>query len=113
MYKFQAKLTADGYCDNRAAGFCATATKLPNKEHGLAALCVKNNILNIYDVDLKNNLGKLLYKIELNKTENLKIKSGLFFIFLKFDYLNNKYSFTNIAGVKYALDIIKEEADKR
>ena len=29
MAKFQDKLIADGYCDNRGAGFCATATKLP------------------------------------------------------------------------------------
>lgn len=30
MTKFQEKLVADGYCDERGAGFCATATKLKN-----------------------------------------------------------------------------------
>lgn len=32
MSKFQEKLIANGYCDNRGAGFCATATILPCEE---------------------------------------------------------------------------------
>ncbi len=41
MNKFQMKLVEDGYCDERGAGFCATATKLPRGEYGIVCLRVK------------------------------------------------------------------------
>ena len=54
MSKFQEKLIANGYCDNRGAGFCAKATYLRYAIgwEGLVALCVKGNNLDIYDVDI-------------------------------------------------------------
>ena len=67
MSKFQDKLIADGYCDGRGAGFCATATRLPRGECGIVALCVHGNYLNLYDVDMRSNLGELVYKVELKK----------------------------------------------
>lgn len=109
MAKFQDKLIADGYCDNRGAGFCATATKLPKGEYGSVALCVKGSILHLYDVDLKSNIGDLLYEIDLKKIENLHIKTGIFNQVLRFEYEGNKYSFTNFVGVKPALKVIQEE----
>ena len=51
MSKIPEKWIAGGYCDERAAGFCATATKLPKGEYGMVALCVKGNKLSLYDVD--------------------------------------------------------------
>lgn len=113
MSKFQDKLIADGYCDNRGAGFCATATKLPEGEYGMVALCVNGNRLNLYDVDMRSNLGDLLYSVELKRVENLKIKTGLFSQVLRFDYNGTLYSFTNFAGVKPALKVIEEEANNR
>lgn len=113
MAKFQDRLVADGYCDSRAAGFCATATKLPRGEYGFVALCVNGSKLNLYDVvDMKSNLGELLYEIDLKQIENLKIKSGFFSQILKFEYAGLVYSFTNFAGVKPALKVIEEEASK-
>jgi hypothetical protein len=113
MAKFQEKLIADGYCDNRGAGFCATATKLPKGEYGLVALCVNGNKLNLYDVDMRSNLGDLLYVVDLKQIENLKIRAGIFSQVLKFNYNGSAYSFTNFLGVKPALKVIEEEASNR
>lgn len=103
----------DGYCDERGAGFCATATQLPRGEYGLVALCVKGNILSIYDVDIRSNIGELLYTIEMKKIEKLKNIFVLFGRTLKLTYKGDLYSFTNIAGVKEALSVIEEESKKQ
>lgn len=113
MSKFQEKLIADGFCDARGAGFCATATKLPRGEYGMVALCVNGSKLSLYDVDMRSNLGELLYEVDLKKAENLKIKSGIFSQVLKFEYEGAVYSFTNFVGVKPALKIIEEEVSNR
>jgi hypothetical protein len=113
MTKFQEKLIADGYCDGRGAGFCATATKLPNGEYGVIALCVKENWLRLYDVDMKSNLGALVYEVDLKRIENLKIKAGILSQILKFEYEGMVYSFTNFVGVKPALQVIEDEASRR
>ena len=110
MSKFQEKLIADGYCDDRGAGFCATATQLPKGEYGMVALCVKGNTLSLYDVDMGSNLGQLLYAVELKQIENLKIRCNLFSQVLKFTYQGCTYAFTNVLGVKPALKVIEEEA---
>lgn len=111
MGKFQDNLVADGYCDSRGAGFCATATRLPNGEYGIVALCVKGNNLNLYDIDMKSNIGELLYTVELKNIENLKIRAHFFSQVLKFDYQGSRFSFTNFLGVKPSLKVIEEEAN--
>ena len=113
MSKFQEKLIADGFCDARGAGFCATATKLPRGEYGMVALCVNGSSLNLYDVDMKSNLGQLLYTVDLKKAENLKIRTGIFSQVLKFECDGSVYSFTNFVGVKPALKVIEEEVNNR
>lgn len=113
MSKFQDKLIADGYCDDRGAGFCATATNLPNGEYGLVALCVNGSNLNLFDVDMRNNLGALLYTVDLKQIEKLKIRTGFFTQILKFEYNGYPYSFTNFFGVKPILKVIEEESSKR
>lgn len=112
MGKFQDNLVADGFCDNRGAGFCATATKLPNGEYGIVALCVNGSNLNLYDVDMKSNIGELLYEVNLKQIENLKIRAGIFSQALKFEYNDADFSFTNFVGVKPALKVIEEEAKR-
>lgn len=113
MAKFQDKLIADGYCDNRGAGFCATATKLPRGENGIVALCVNGSTLNLFDVDMKSNIGELLYAVDLKQIENLKIRAGIFSQVLKFEHNGSAFSFTNFVGVKPALKVIEEEAENR
>lgn len=112
MTKFQEKLVAEGYCDNRGAGFCATATRLPRGERGIVALCVNGNLLNLYDADMRSNLRELLYSVELSKIQNLKIRAMLLSQVLKFTYEGCEYAFTNFIGVKPALKVIEEESKK-
>ena len=64
--------------------------------------------LNLYDVDLKSNIGQLLYTVNLKKIENLKIRTGFFSQVLKFEYNGEAYSFTDFVGVKPALKVIEE-----
>lgn len=85
MSKFQDGLIANGHCDERGAGFCATATRLPGGECGL---------------------------VELRKVENLKIRASLFSQVLRFTYQGDEYAFTNFFGVKPALQVIEEESRK-
>ena len=113
MSKFQDRLIADGYCDSRGVGFCATATELPKGEYGMVALCLNGNILTLYDVDMRSNLGAQLYTVELNRVENLKIKTGLFSQSLKFEFDGGVYAFANLNGLKAALKTIEEEVNKR
>lgn len=113
MSKLQDKWIAEGYCDNRGAGFCATATVLPQGEYGMVALCVKGSKLNLFDVDMRSNIGELLYTVDLKKIEGLKIRAGFFSQVLKFEYDGFIYSFTNFLGVKPALKVIAEEASNR
>ena len=113
MGKYQEKLIAEGYCDPRGAGFCAKATRLPRGEYGIVALCVVDKWLNLYDVDLKSNIGQLLYTVNLKQIENLKIRTGFFSQVLKFEYNGEAYSFTDFVGVKPALQVIEEEANNR
>lgn len=110
--KFQQKLIDQGYCDERGAGFCATATRLPGGESGMVALCVKGNTLSMYDVDMKSNIGACVYTVELSKIEGLKIKCNFLSQVLRFIYKGNEYSFTNFLGVKPALEVIKSESEK-
>lgn len=114
MSKFQDKLVADGYCDDRGAGFCARATKLSGKGgYGIVALCVKGHILSLYDVDLKSNIRGLLDTVDLKKLHDLKIRAGIFSQVLKFEYEGAQYSFTDFVGVRPALKVIQEESENR
>ena len=108
MAKFQDKLIADGYCDARGAGFCATATSLPGGVYGMVALCVREHVLYLYDVDMRGNIGELLHEIPLERIENLKIRTGFFSQVLRFEYEGAVFSFTNFVGVKPALEVIRQ-----
>lgn len=111
MSRFQDNLIAKGYCDERGAGFCATATELPNGEYGIVALCVSGNTLRIYNVvDMKSNLGQLMYCVQLSQIKNLKIRTSVFSQVLRFTFESNVYSFTNFLGVKPALKVIEDES---
>lgn len=108
---FQQRMISEGYCDSRGAAFCATATQLTDG-YGMVLLCVKDNILNLYDVDMKSNVKQLLYSIELCRIEKLKIRAGILSQVLRFEYEGNTYSFTDFVGVKPALKVIEQEANK-
>lgn len=80
----------------------------------MVALCVREHALYIYDVvDMKSNIGGLLYEIPLERIENLKIRAGFFSQVLRFEYEGAVFSFTNFVGVKPALEVIGKEAARR
>lgn len=53
-----------------------------------------------------------MYSVTLSKTENVKIKSGIFSQVLRFEYHGDEFSFNNFVGVKPALKVIEEEIGK-
>ena len=112
MGKYQEKLLAMGLCDERMAAFCATATNLPRGEYGMVLLAVKGNMLSLYDVDMKSDPQDLLYTIPLNEIENLKYSTFVLTAQLKFTWKGEGFRFTNFAGVKSALEVIKTESQK-
>ena len=57
--------------------------------------------------------GELLHEIPLERIENLKIRTGFFSQVLRFEYEGAVFSFTNFAGVKPALEVIRQEAARR
>lgn len=111
MPKFSEVMREQGLCDVRGAAFCATATALPNGEVGIVALCVRGHRLYLYDVvDLKSELGELLYTVELPEIRDLKIRMRLLKQLLRFTWRGDTFAFTNFLGVRDALNVIKEES---
>lgn len=113
LSKFQQKLVDEGYCDERGAGFCATATRFPGGVYGFVCLCVKGNLLTFYDVDIKSELKDRLFQVRLSEITDLKIRMNIFTQKLQFRYGDDLFSFTNFLGVRPALDTIKEESMKK
>ena len=112
MNKVQQRWFEEGYCDERGAAFCANATRLPDGNFGIVCLCVKGNVLSIYDVDMRNNIKELLFNLTLNQIEGLKIRAGIFSQKLYFVYNGGEFCFTNFIGVKPALKVLEEESAK-
>jgi hypothetical protein len=113
LLKFQQKLVAEGYCDERGAGFCATVTRWPGGMRGVVCLCVQGSLLNVYDVNIKSELKDRIFQFRLNEITALKIRMNIFSQKLQFKYGDNLFSFTNFLGVRSALDTIKEESMKK
>ena len=116
--KFQERIYSQGLCDERRVAFCVNATNLPNGEYGFVLLCVYGNNLNIYDINLKNEVGDRLYSVPLSKISGLKaITKGIRIYFsgrqLSFKYEGNEYAFKNFGKPNIEIDVIMEEASKK
>lgn len=107
-------LITEGYCDNRRAAVCASVVSLPNwkSKLGVALLCVKDNYLSFYEVDLKNNIGDRVGFVELAKVENFILKANVFVQLLCFEYEGEYYEFTNFGNHKILKQVFAEECDK-
>ena len=110
MANLKEQLIAKGSCDERGACFGASATLLPHGEYGLVALGINGNTLYIRDMDIRSNAGEILYKVELKKVRNLKIRTFIFWSLLKFDYEGMTYSLTNLTWTNPVVAVLKEEA---
>ncbi|MBE6798845.1 MAG: hypothetical protein E7525_03600 [Ruminococcaceae bacterium] len=113
MSKFHKMLIASGHCDKRGAAFCATANKLPRGEYGMVALCIKDNMLNLYDVDIRRNIGTLLYQIKLSDVKRLKAHRFFLCRSLWFVYQGYEYSFNHLIAARRSLKVIQEEYNKQ
>lgn len=113
MAKLLDKLLAEGYCDNRGAATCATSA-IPGwkKKFKVALLCIKDNYLSFYEIDLKNNIGERITFVEIAKLENFILKANMFVQLLAFDYEGAHYEFTNFGNHKVLKQVFAEERSK-
>ncbi len=111
---FAKKMMDAGVCDERGAAFCATAVKLPDGSFGMCLLGVVGNNLNIYDTDMKTNVGQKLYTIPLKDVTDLTVTNGFLGELFKgysfgFTYGGFDYTFKNCWQQKQQLAVIRSE----
>jgi len=80
-----------GLVDERKLAGVANAKNLPNGEFGLCLMCLKNNSLDLYDTNFNQEIGELLYSIDLKKVTNLKTSVFIFNSYIKFTYEGFNY----------------------
>lgn len=72
--------------DVRRLAGVAKATCLPNGEFGFCLMCLKDSSLNIYATNFKQEVGPLLYSVDLKKITKLKTSCFIFNCYIKFTY---------------------------
>lgn len=98
-----------GIVDIRKQVVVASAKKLPRGEFGLCLMCLNQNFLNIYDTNMKQDVGELLYSVDLTKITNFKASSFVFNTYLKFTYSNFKYKIVGFARAKDFISAVTSE----
>ena len=106
---FLENLLERGIVDNRKLSAGGNAKRLPNGEYGYVLMCLKDHTLNIYDTDFSQNVGDLLYCINLRDVTDLKISTFIFNCYIKFTYQGFKYRIEN-ALHKQLYAAVKKEA---
>ena len=84
--KFLNGLLIRGLVDARKLAGVANAKKLPGGEFGFCLMCLKDSSLDIYDTNFAQEVGDLLYSIDLKKVTNLKTSTFIFNCYIKFTY---------------------------
>lgn len=95
--------------DVRKLAGVANAKKLPNGEFGFCLMCLKDSTLNLYDTNFKQEVGELLYSIELKQVTNLKTSSFIFNSYIKFTYEGFNYKLVDCVH-KELYNAIESEA---
>ena len=75
-----------GLVDNRKLAGVANARNLPNGEFGFCLMCLNGSTLDLYDTNMKQEVGELLYSVDLKKVTNLKTSAFIFNSYIKFNY---------------------------
>ena len=75
-----------GLVDNRKLAGVANARKLPNGEFGFCLMCLNGSTLDLYDTNMKQEVGQLLYSVDLKKVTNLKTSAFIMNSYIKFNY---------------------------
>lgn len=107
--RFLNGLLLRGIVDVRKLAGVANAKKLPNGEFGLCLMCLKDSTLDLYDINFKQEVGELLYSVDLKKVTNLKTSSFIFNSYIKFTYEGFNYKLVDCA-YKELYSAIESEA---
>ena len=86
----------------------ANAKKLPNGETGFCLMCLKESTLNLYDTNFKQEVGELLYSVDLKKVTNLKTSSFMLNSYIKFTYEGFNYKLVDCVYKVFYKEIEKE-----
>ena len=97
---FLSGLFEKGLVDQRKIAVVANAKSLPRGEFGLCLLCLKGSLLGVYDTNFKQDIGPLLYEIDLKNISALKGSSFVFNRYLKFTYNSFHYKFADFGNAK-------------
>lgn len=103
------ELLAKGLVDERKLAAVANAKSLPNGEFGFCLMCLKGSMLYLYDTNFQQEVGPLLYTVDLKKVTKLKTSAFLFNSYLKFTYEGFPYKLADCVH-KALYNAIKEEA---
>lgn len=87
------KLLQDGYIDERGAFTMSNIKSAPNGEFGMALLCVKGDVLSIYDTDFSGAAKKKLYTVQLPEVSDVRLSTFPLHPTLKFTYRGDRFSF--------------------
>lgn len=98
-----------GMVDIRKLAGVANAKKLPNGEFGFCLICLNGSTMNLYDTNFKQEVGELLYSVDLKKVTNLKTSSFVFNSYIKFTYEGFNYKLVDCA-YKELYSAIENEA---
>ena len=104
-------LLAGGFVDDRKLAGVAHAARLPNGEFGFCLMCLKDNMLNLYDTNIKQEIGELLYSVDLKNITKLKTSTFIFNSYIKFTYEGFNYKLVDCMH-KEMYRAIKEETMK-
>lgn len=106
--KYLDGLLIRGLVDVRKLAGVANAKKLPNGEFGFCLICLKDSTLNLYDTNFKQEVGELLYSIDLKKVTNLKTSAFMLNSYIKFTYEGFNYKLVDCVH-KELYNAIKSE----
>lgn len=109
---FLEQVHAKGFCDSREVAFGANADRLPNGAFGMVLLALRDNTLRICDLDIKSNIGPVLYTIPLAEVEQFRVGLGLVGRSLRFTWQGQMFSFKNMVGLKEQLELLAAEANR-
>ena len=97
--------------DTRKLAGVANAKRLPNGEFGFCLMCLNGSILNLYDTNFQQEVGELLYSVDLKKVTNLKMSTFVLNSYLKFTYEGFHYKLV-ACSYKALYKAIEKEASQ-
>ena len=106
--KYLNGLLVRGLVDARKLAGVANATRLPNGEYGFCLMCLNGSRLDIYDTDFNQEVGQLLYSVDLKKISKLKTSTFIFNTYISFVYEGFPYRLTNCLHKQLYAEIKKE-----